>query len=176
MRSPKRYTNQTFTKRVDHDAGSHRQARRHAEPAVCERCGNVYADRRWSRPEPAGPAATGSEKHPHFRPPKMVLCPACKQEQEGIPKGFLTLSGAFYRKHADEILRLLRNEAERAAEDNPLARIMGIKREGDKTQVTTTTNHLVQRLGHAIDKAYGGEITYDFSHENQLTRVYWKRE
>ncbi len=88
----------------------------------------------------------------------------------------MTLSGAFYREHSDEILRLLGNEAERAAEDNPLARIMAIQPEGDQTQVTTTTNHLVQRLGHAIDKAYGGEITYDFSHENHLTRVYWKRD
>ena len=42
--------------------------------------------------------------------------------------------------------------------------------------ITTTTEHLAQRLGHALEKAFGGEVRYDFSHENKLARVYWQRD
>lgn len=77
----------------------------------------------------------------------------------------------------NDIERLLRNEAERAAEDNPLARIMLWKKNGDrKLTLSTTTEHLAQRLGHALEKAYDGEVEYDFSHENKLARVTWKRD
>ena len=76
-----------------------------------------------------------------------------------------------------KIEHLLRNEAERAAEDNPLARIMEWKRgDGHKLTVTTTTEHLAQRLGGALEKAFGGNTHYDFSHENKLARVNWQRE
>ena len=79
--------------------------------------------------------------------------------------------------HQDEIESLLRNEAERAAEDNALARILEWKRgDGHKLTVTTTTEHLAQRLGHALEKAFCGEVQYDFSHENKLARVSWQRE
>jgi hypothetical protein len=42
--------------------------------------------------------------------------------------------------------------------------------------VSTTTEHLAQRLGHALEKAFGGSVEYDFSHENKLARVSWRRE
>ena len=173
MRSPKKYTNQTYTKRVDHEAGSHRSAKAMAEPAVCKVCGDVYADRRWSKPD----ASQQSTKHPHVRPAQAVVCPACKREADKIPSGYLHLSGAFLTAHFDEITRLLHNEAERAAEDNPLARIMDSQQEAaDQLTVTTTTEHLAQRLGHAVEKAYDGEVRYDFSHENKLAHVYWQRD
>jgi hypothetical protein len=41
--------------------------------------------------------------------------------------------------------------------------------------VTTTTEHLAQRLGHALQKAYRGHVRFDFSHENKFARVYWHR-
>jgi hypothetical protein len=72
---------------------------------------------------------------------------------------------------------LLRNETERAAEVNVLARIIERRRgKGDKPTLTTTTEYLAQRLGHALEKAFGEEVRYDCSHENKLARVSWKRE
>ncbi len=50
MRSGKRYSNATFTKRVDHDAGRHRTRRSDPEPAYCQSCGAIWAERRWSLP------------------------------------------------------------------------------------------------------------------------------
>ena len=171
MRSKKPYTNATFTKRVDHEAGRHRPSRALSEPAVCEACGAVYANRRWTA------ADTGSDdERKHWRPAQMTVCPACTQQRTGEPRGFVFLDGAFFVAHHEEIEQLLRNEAERAAEDNPLARIMEWKRDDSHNlTVTTTTEHLAQRLGNALEKAYGGNTHYDFSHENKLARVNWQR-
>jgi hypothetical protein len=92
-----------------------------------------------------------------------------------VPSGFVYVKGEFSIKHRDEIGRLLRNEAERDAQDNPLARIMGWEVTDDQLVIKTTTEHLAQRLGHALEKAFDGEVRYDFSHENKLARVYWER-
>ena len=173
MSGKRKYTNATFTKRVDHEAGRHRPSRAISEPAVCKDCGAVYANRRWT----AANSAAESEQHKHFRPAQTTVCPACKQQRTGEPRGFVFLDGAFFVAHHEEIERLLQNEAQRASEDNPLSRIMDWKRgDGHKLTLTTTTEHLAQRLGDALEKAYGGTTHYDFSHENKLARVNWQRE
>ena len=171
MKKP--YTNATFTKRVDHEAGRHRPTRAISEPAVCEVCGASYSKRRWK----AANAGSLNERPKDWRPPKLIVCPACKQKRSGEPRGFVHLDGDFFQRHAEEIKQLLINEAQKAAEDNPLARIMEWQRgEGHKLTVTTTTEHLAQRLGDALVSAYRGKVHYDFSHENKLARVSWQRE
>jgi len=87
---------------------------------VCEGCGAIYSHRRWTR--------KGEMKRDSSAPnqtAQCTLCPACKQERDGVPGGLVYLKGDFLIKHHDEIEHLLRNEAERDGEDNPLARIMG---------------------------------------------------
>jgi len=173
MRSSKPYSNVTFSKRVDHDAGRHHTPRAPSEPAKCGTCGAVYYSRRWTS---AGSPRKGG-KHKHFQPQTITVCPACKEIQEGLAGGFVYVSGAFLTSHRSEIDRLLENEAERATADNPLARV--ITREMDENGrliVSTTTEHLALRLGHSLEKAFDGEIRYDFSHENKLARVYWHRD
>jgi hypothetical protein len=173
MRSKKPYTNATFTKRVDHEAGRHRPPRAMSEPAVCESCGATYVNRRWT----AATSVSVNQRHKHWRPAKIRVCPACKQKRTGEPRGFVFLDGSFFAAHRTEIEELLRNEAERAAQDNPLARILESKQtEGHELTVSTTTEHLAQRLGHALEKAFDGTVHYDFSHENKLARVTWRRE
>ncbi len=172
MRSKKRYSNVTFTKRVDHEAGRHRPSRAHAEPEVCKECGLVYVNRRWVSAE----TALKSRKPEHWRP-TLEICPACKRQAAGIPSGYVYLDGTFLAAHREEIEHFLEKETERAAEDNPLARIMGreVGEDGVLT-VTTTTEHLAERLGQGLQKAFSGRVRYDFSHENKLARVYWHRD
>lgn len=173
MRGNKRYTNTTFTKRVDHEAGRHRTGRATREPGVCASCGAVYANRRWT----VADAKRGNGEPTHWRPARITTCPACVQMQGGAPSGYVYLEGAFLVAHRDDIESLLWNEAGRAAEDNPLARIMLWKENGEgKLTLSTTTEHLAQRLGRALEKAYDGKVEYDFSHENKLARVSWKRD
>lgn len=172
MPNKRKYTNATFTKRVDHEAGRHRPARAISEPALCKECGAVYANRRWTAPD----SESVNERDKHWRPARETICPACEQRRSGEPRGFVFLDGDFFVAHRREIEQLLNNEAERAAVDNPLARILESKPgEGHKLTVSTTTEHLAQRLGHALEKAYGGNVQYDFSHENKLARVSWHR-
>lgn len=173
MRSRKPYSNATFTKRVDHDTGRHKTARSPTEPVTCGVCGAVYSQRRWTLPD--APKKDG--KHKHWRPASITICPACKKQQEGLAAGFVYLDGAFLSAHREDIERLLSNEAERAAVDNPLARIIGWQEgKNGRLEVSTTTEHLAERLGQSLKKAFQGEVRYDFSHENKLARVYWHRD
>lgn len=171
MHSNKPYSNVTVTKRVDHNDHEKNTHPHEAEkePSICQTCGAIYLDRRWTIAE-IDPARI---KHQ----PQLVTCPACKQQEEGIARGYVHLQGTFFEKHYEEIEKLLSNEADRAAQDNPLARIIKWERDGDQPlTVLTTTEHLAQRLGHAVEKAYSGEVRYDFSHENKLAHVWWQRD
>ena len=169
----RKYSNANFTKRVDHEGGRHRPSRAMSEPAVCSDCAAVYANRRWT----TSSSTPTNKRHENWRHARTTLCPACKQQRTGEPRGFVFLDGGFFSVHGEEIEQLLRNEANRAAEDNPLARIIEFKRgAGHKLTVTTTTEHLAQRLGHALEKAFDGSVHYDFSHENKLARVNWRRD
>jgi hypothetical protein len=172
MRSNKPFRSETFTKRVDHEGSRHRTHRAMPEPCVCKQCGALYANRRWTIEPNAN-----NRKHQRRRPVHTTICPACKQASSGEPRGFVYLDGAFVVRHQSEIEKLLVNEASRAGEDNPMARILDLKeRDGHKLTVTTTTEHLAQRLGHAVEKAFGGDVQYNFSHENKIARVSWQRE
>ena len=173
MRGKTPFTNASFTKRVDHEGGRHRTHRAMSEPAICRQCGAIYANRRWTTVQ----KTASNLKDQHHRTAQITVCPACKQEAHGEPRGFVYLDGAFLVGHRKEIENLMLNEAKRAGEDNPLARILGLKEgNGHKLTVTTTTEHLAQRLGHAVEKAFGGEVRYNFSHENKIARVSWQRE
>ena len=167
MRSDKPFTNKTFTKRVDREAGRHRTLRSPKAPAVCIHCGATYQNKRWI-------AAT--ETPIDMRHQLVTSCPGCKQKDSLTPRGFVLADGAFVPAHEDEITRLLQNEVARAAEDNPLGKLMSFRAENASLMMTTTTEHLAQRLGHALEKAFGGEVKYDFSHENKLARVSWHRD
>jgi hypothetical protein len=194
-KSDKRYTSETLTKHVDHEAGRHRTRRAPAEPLVCEVCGDVYSDRRWTIPAAAkvrrkpttldydtrewAPVEENVEKKKRSlsHKPKVVVCPACRRQRDGEPSGFVHLEGAYLNERGEEIRHFLQMEAERAVKDNPLARIMRWETdEKGRPTLATTTEHLAQRLGHALEKAFKGKARYDFSHENKLAHIYWLRD
>lgn len=169
MKSAKKYTNAGFTKRVDHEAG-HAPRTRESEPAICTECHSILDKGRWTL------ASAGEIVAYEKRGARKTLCPACLQVEKGEPCGFVFLDGKFFVEHRAEIENLLHNEAERAADNNPLARIMNWENNGGKLMVSTTTEHFAEQLGHALNRAYGGDVRYDFSHENKLARVYWHRD
>ena len=172
VRTSKRYTNVTFTRRVDHLAGRHRPGRGATEPRVCERCGAVYAKRRWTLGDTPRDAALKA-----LAAPQKTICPACKMIAANQFAGEVRVSGSYVPGHRAEIERLLRNEANRAAEDNPTARIVRLDRPAaDRLTVRTTTEHLAKRLGQALHKALHGKLQHTFSHENKFAHVTWSRE
>lgn len=171
MRTSKRYTNTTFTRRVDHEAGSHRGPAAAAGTRVCARCAAVWVNRRWS----AG-ATPRTKSLRALTVGTPVLCPGCRMIRDGRFSGEVRLSGSFLSAHRREVDRLIRNEAERAAEDNPTAQIAAwITDDPARVVVRTTTEHLAKRLGQALRKAFDGTVRYRFSHENKFAHVTWTR-
>lgn len=169
MRSNKSYTNVTFTKRVDYEGGTHRPPRAPAGVRVCSRCKAVYFKRRWIPASDERAQSFGLTARP-------TICPACDLEAKHQVRGYLRIEGAFAKAHRPEILQLLRREAERAGEDNPLGRIIAIDRTSRAMTVTTSTEHVAKRLGSALESAYDGEIEYKFSHGEKFARITWRRD
>jgi hypothetical protein len=172
MRSHKPWTNATWTHRVDHAGGRHHAGAAPAEPLVCTRCGVRWVHRRW-----VAATQAARESADPARPPNPTLCPACRQAIAGVPGGFVVLEGAFLGAHRAAIESLIDNEAHRAAQDNPLARVLRTATDdAGRLVVSTTTPHLALRIGRALRRAAGGRARYDFSHENPLARVWWRRD
>lgn len=104
-----------------------------------------------------------------------TTCRACKMRAERQVGGVLRLEGPYVSGHPDELVRLIRNEAARAAVDNPLAQVLACERTApDILTVTTSTEHLVERLGRAVHDAFGGHIDFGFSHGNKFARAVWR--
>lgn len=171
MRTSKRYSSVTIKKRVDHERTRKHKTAQKPAPGFCSVCGLLYLDGRWTEREPE----SARRKHRRFAPPKKLLCPACKAEAEGKAGGFLYLEVDVNTESWGDIQHLLEREAGRALADNPLNRIIGsaLEEEG-RIVILTSTEHLAQRLGRFLESARGGEVRYDFSHENKLVRVYWR--
>jgi hypothetical protein len=96
------------------------------EPSVCRQCDTVCHEGRWQWMEESPQGAFDD------------LCPACHRIKDKYPAGEITLSGTFLAAHREEILGLVRNEAEAETSQHPLHRIMGIEERPDEVVVTTT--------------------------------------
>ena len=140
------------------------------EASLCSTCRAVYQNKRWFFDEKLAAKLAGTDKV------KEVTCPTCRKIKDHYPEGILTLSGGFLKEHKDEIVTLLKNEAERVAGRSVADRIVSMTEEGkDRLVVETTTEKLAQHLGRAIYRAYKGELDFRWSEMNKFVRVYWSR-
>ena len=172
MQSAKRYSNTNFTKRVDHEGGAKRGVKKIDSPAICTGCSAVYDAGRWT----VLSAAANELKDRKWSDSEKVVCPACKQKESGVVGGYVSIGGEFFAKHREEIMNLVANEIDRGRETNPLSAKIRDHFEDDVMKIETTTEHLAERIGHALNDAYGGDTDFDFSHENKLVRVRWHRD
>lgn len=132
------------------------------EPTACPQCGAVYHKGRWQW------LALPDGAHEE-------LCSACHRIHDGMPAGYVTLTGEFLREHKDELLHLVRNEGEREGEEHPMARIMGVQELETGIEVTTTDIHLARRIGEALHHAYQGKLEFHYNEKEYLLRVHWER-
>jgi len=156
-----RYGREQVLKSKAHDA--YRGRAKLPEPARCRDCGAVYRRGRWVW-------GSGGEA------PRPVRCPACARIKDGMPAGYVRLSGAYPEAHRDAILRRLRRCEQAESRAHPLQRIMGVTREGADLVVTTTDMHLARRLGEALEKSFKGDAKYRYAREDNLLRVDWRRD
>jgi hypothetical protein len=138
--------------------------------SVCEGCRAVYMNKRWYAGSDVDETA--------LRNPEAakIVCPACLKIRDNFPGGIVTLKGDYVLPHKKDLMKLIKNEEERARGLNPLERVMSVKENGYGSLVISTTNErLAQRLGRAIKKAFHGVVAYNWSHDNKLVRVDWVR-
>lgn len=133
------------------------------EPTVCRTCGVLFAEGRWQ-----WPSETPQDAHE-------ILCPACQRIRDGVPAGFLTLSGDFAHQHRDEIMRLIANKVDDQKAQHPMKRLMGVKDEDDDIVLTFTDRHLPRGVGTALESAYEGDFEIHYTDEAGIVRAWWKR-
>ena len=143
---------------------SYKSKHKLSEPTLCPDCGAVYHRGRWQW-------GAAPEKGAH-----MERCPACHRIHDHFPAGYVTLGGAFFGEHRDEILHRVRHCEEAEKRDHPLERIMAIEANAEGTVVTTTDPHLARRIGDALYHAFKGELEYHYNKDENLLRVAWTRQ
>lgn len=133
-----------------------------SEPTVCPNCHAVYHKGHWQWLD----IPDGADKH---------KCPACLRIEDNVPCGYVSISGAFYKQHKEEIMGLIRNKENREKTGHSLNRIMNISETADGLEITTTDMHLPRDIGVALEHAYDGELDYHYESESNILRVKWSR-
>jgi hypothetical protein len=141
---------------------AYREKAKRKGPAQCRECGAAYRNGRWTWQAPQ-PAA------------RSTLCPACRRTRDGMPAGYVSLRGEFFREHRDEILRRVRLCEQAEKREHPLQRILDVRDEGAGALVTTTGSHLARRIGEALGKSFKGEARYRYRPGDNLLRATWSR-
>lgn len=136
--------------------------------SVCGTCHSVYMNKRWYSENDACAAVVDASNS------IKVECPACLKIRDHFPGGIVTLRGDYVLPHKQDLMRLVKNEENRARVLNPLERVMSVSENGGgKIEIATTNEKLAQRLGRSLKKAFHGDVTYRWSHDNKLVRVEW---
>jgi hypothetical protein len=140
-------------------------------PAQCSQCGARYRNKRWTLPPPAAPRPKRARLAP-----LSVLCPACRKTHDHYANGIVTIQWPAGDAERHMILNLIHNQEAWGRQVNPLERIISIEATDRRLTVLTTNERLAQRIGRALERAFHGKATYDWSRGNKLLRVAWSRE
>ena len=146
-----------------HEHDMYRMPRKPDEPSYCQDCGAVFERGRWQWAD-------------HHRIDAVRLrCPACSRIRDRAPMGVVTLRGEFLKERRDEIMNLVRHEADRVTAAHPLARLMSVAEAGGDVQIATTDLHLARRIGAALHAAYAGDLQIQYPKGGDFVRVTWQR-
>jgi NMD protein affecting ribosome stability and mRNA decay len=143
-------------------ADAYRPAGKPVRPVLCPDCKATFRRGRWRW----GAAPAGAVRR---------QCPACLRIAQRYPAGYITLSGAFFDAHRQEILARVQHCETQEKGAHPLERVMDIKNAAGGTQVTTTSMHLARLIGHALEHAFKGQLSQSYSRGDDILRVRWNR-
>jgi hypothetical protein len=133
------------------------------DPTRCPVCGSVFTKGRWTWNQAADDAPE-------------ELCPADQRIKDRVPAGVVSIKGAFFDAHRDEITSLIQNQEKLEKERHPLERLMSINNaEGGGLRVETTGLHMARRLGDALKDAYQGKLDIDYLKGQEKVRINWER-
>lgn len=139
--------------------------------AICQRCQAVWRRGKWT----IDPAVR--KEVLRWAKPRAVVCPACRRAEDRYPGGLVYLEGGYFERHRDQIMKLVHHAEDAARHRNPLERIIAIQDSRPRgILLETTTEKLARRIGRAVNKACGGDLKIQFSHNDKLVRIYWRRD
>jgi NMD protein affecting ribosome stability and mRNA decay len=134
-----------------------------SEPSQCPMCQAIFQHGRWQW----GDAPEGVHEE---------TCPACRRVEDRFPAGYVTIKGAFFQAHRDEIIALIKAKETREKSERPLQRIMDIEEKRDGAlEVTTTDSHIARGIAEALHDAYKGDLKVRYSRDENLVRATWQR-
>jgi NMD protein affecting ribosome stability and mRNA decay len=137
----------------------------------CPKCGAIYYGHRWI-PEPDKELLRKYAKSEQDK----ELCPGCLRIEKQQVEGVVTLKGAFMDSHRDEVENLVDRVANNGRHQNIAARIFEIKREEEGLVIETTDEHLAERIGKEVEKAFKGDLNIKWQKKDRFVRVSWQRE
>ena len=137
----------------------------------CPRCGAVYDGHRWI-PEPDAELKRALAKKAH----EQQLCPGDLRLSKRQVEGIVTLKGAFMKSHRDEIANLVNRVAREGRRRNVSARIFEIVEDDGDIVIETTDEHLAERMGKEVEKAFKGNLEIKWQEKDTFARVVWQRD
>jgi len=141
------------------------RTRKLAGETMCERCGNVYRDKRWhegtagERAWPVGFAWT--------------VCPACRQFETQEFFGRIVVRGKGALGREDEIRTRVENVAARARFTQPQRRVLSFERLTDTLEILTSSQKLAHRIVASLMQAFGGHGAFAWSAEHGELTATW---
>lgn len=167
VRQGKRYTT-SYKERQHPKQDPYAMLKAPRGPAMCRKCGAIYADKRWRFDEREARTLKASPRT------QKLVCPACQKIRDDYPEGIVTLKWSDLRDHEAEIRGLIANVEARAISVNPLDRVLKILRSKEEMEIQTTNDRLAQRIGRALVRSYKGKSTYHWAHRDMMVRVMWQ--
>jgi hypothetical protein len=140
-----------------------------SEQMLCGGCGAVFIKKTWRR----SPRRLRDSMAAGGLP---GVCPACRQMVTHQAFGRVVLQGAYVAIHGADLLRRIRNVAERAAFTQPERRIIGTAVRGATIEVLTTSQKLAHRIARELEKAFHGSASYHWSDGDGRLLAIWRRE
>jgi hypothetical protein len=138
---------------------------------VCPRCNAVYDGHKWV-PEPDEELL----KLMKSKNPRTELCPGDLRLERRQVEGVVTLKGGFMSNHRDEIKNLVSRVERKGRSRNVAARIFEMTEQNGELSIETTDDHLAERIGKEVEKAFKGDLEIKWQEKDRFARVVWQRE
>lgn len=138
---------------------------------ICPNCGAIWDGDRWV-PEPDKVLLEEFSKRERVT----ELCPGDLRIQKRQVEGVVTLKGGFLASHIDEIKNLVGRVARDGRRRNVAARVLRTAEEDGAMVIETTDEHLAERMGKEVEKAFKGELEIKWQKKSTFARVTWRRD
>ncbi len=120
---------------------------------LCENCKAVYYKKRWHKDIESLNRSEAENLSKSDSQIKVALCPACTMVKNGQFEGRILLESVPVEKGV-ELEGLIRGFSRRGEERDPMDRLINIKKEGNKWEVTVTENQLANKLADKIKETF----------------------